>query len=208
MASFYGGQENGPIFNPSPVLILRSCLRRRSLLPVVRPRRTLRPVSRNWLESRPRTTRLALELLQQGFPSNSLSDPNAPELYRSLNPRLVTPYTQQWHLGLEYQLPADTVSRVSYGGFGGLKLFAFYNGNQATPDPNASDRWRRAGPATNNNWPGETGGPCSLTLPRVHPGQYCHPPSITSSTPSARTLQSNYNSLQVRLEKRYSHGLQ
>src|SRR5208282_6670183 len=81
---------------------------------------------------------LPLNVLSQGFPSGALTDPNSPELY-ALDAHLVTPYTQQWHLGLEYQLPADTVLEVSYGGSRGLKLFAFYNGNQEIPSANASD---------------------------------------------------------------------
>ena len=81
---------------------------------------------------------LAAQSTAGGFSNNAntglspLADPNSPELY-SLDPHLVTPYTQQWHVGLEYQLPADTVLEVSYAGSRGLKLFAFYNGNQAVP---------------------------------------------------------------------------
>jgi hypothetical protein len=94
-------------------------------------------------------------------------------------------------MGLEYQLPADTVLEVSYGGSRGLKLFAFYNGNQATPTPDST----------------------LLTAPR-RPAHQCDSmgncnPALDAGIGTFRSnTQSNYNSLQVRLEKRYSHGLQ
>ena len=141
-----------------------------------------------------------MNVLSQGFPANSLTDPNTPNLY-SLDPRLVTPYTQQWHMGLEYQLPRDTVLEVSYAGSRGLKLFAFYNGNQTTPtaDPTEATAPRR--PA-NNAAPGASG-PCALATP-----SNCNPALDTSIGTFRSNTQSNYNSLQVRLERRYSHGLQ
>jgi hypothetical protein len=145
---------------------------------------------------------LPLNVLAQGFPALSLSDPNAPELY-SLDPHLVTPYTQQWHLGLEYQLPADTVLEVSYAGSRGLKLFAFYNGNQAVPVigtdllPTAPRR-----PA-NDPAPGASG-PCTL----ADGGANCNPALDVAIDTFRSNALSNYNSLQIRLEKRYSHGLQ
>jgi hypothetical protein len=178
---FYGGQENGPFSNPSPGF---------------NP-----PFFSSQVFSTPcsaaATNPAALDcsipnlnILAQGFPANSLSDPNTPSLY-SLDPRLVTPYTQQWHLGVEYQLPADTVLEVSYGGSRGLKLFAFYNGNQATP----------------------TADPTALTAPR-RPAHQCDilgncNPALDAAIGTFRSnTQSNYNSLQVRLEKRFSRGLQ
>jgi hypothetical protein len=178
---FYGGQENGPFSNPSPGF---------------NP-----PFFSSQVFSTPCSAAAAnpaaldcsipnFNILAEGFPANSLSDPNTPSLY-SLDPHLVTPYTQQWHLSLEYQLPADTVLEVSYGGSRGLKLFAFYNGNQATP----------------------TADPTALTAPR-RPAHQCDNlgncnPALDAGIGTFRSnTQSNYNSLQVRLEKRYSHALQ
>jgi hypothetical protein len=82
MASFMAGRKTAHSPIQAPASILRSCLRRRSLLPVVRPRRILRPVSRI-ARSRPRTTAACrLNFLQQGFPANSLSQ--RPERARAL----------------------------------------------------------------------------------------------------------------------------
>jgi hypothetical protein len=192
---FYGGQENGPFSNPSPGF---------------NP-----PFFSSQVFSTPCSAAFAnpnfpandcsipnFNVLAQGFPSNSLSDPNTPSLY-SIDPHLVTPYTQQWHLGVEYQLPADTVLEVSYGGSRGLKLFAFYNGNQATPTPDASLATAPRRPA-HNEAPGATG-PCdSIGLDYLN----CNPALDAGIGTFRSNTQSNYNSLQVRLEKRYSHGLQ
>jgi hypothetical protein len=144
---------------------------------------------------------LPLNVLAQGFPLNSLSDPNAPELY-SLDPHLVTPYNQQWHMGFEYQLPADTVLEVSYAGSRGLKLFGFFNGNQAVPVPGTNSLPTAPRRPAQDEAPGASG-PCALDNP-----DNCNP-ALDVSIPTFRSNTfSNYNSLQVRLEKRYSHGIQ
>jgi hypothetical protein len=194
---FYGGQENGPFSNPSPGFNPPFFASQ-----VFNPNCSVPAANAAVLDCSISGT-LPLNVLSQGFPANSLSDPNTPSLY-SLDPHLVTPYTQQWHFGFEYQLPADNVLEISYGGSRGLKLFAFYNANQAIPDPNPSDPLAPRRPANNNDWPGGVGGPCSLATQ----GQFCNPALDASIDTLRSNAQSNYDSLQVRLEKRYSHGLQ
>ena len=117
--------------------ILRSFLRRHTPLPAAPPLPILRPIDCSI--SAANNSGLPLNLLPQGFANNintglsPLSDPNAP----SSTPSIRTwsrPTPSSGTLGLEYQLPADTVLEVSYAGSRGLKLFAFYNGNQAIPD--------------------------------------------------------------------------
>jgi hypothetical protein len=209
---FYGGQENGPFSNPSPGFNPPFMSSESYSYPCTAP--SANPASQDCSISAANNGGLALNRLQAGFSNNvntglsPLSDPNAPELY-SLDPHLVTPYTQQWHLGIEYQLPADTVLEVSYGGSRGLKLFAFYNGNQTVPVlgtdslPTAPRR-----PAQNNDWPGANG-PCDLNPANNYADAgNCNPALDTYIDTLRSNTQSNYNSLQVRLEKRYSHGLQ
>jgi hypothetical protein len=216
---FYGGQENGPFSNPSPgfnppffasqVWATPCTAAVANTTGVVNP--NIGPLDCSI--SPANSPGLPLNVLSQGFagnplsPVNPLSDPNTPSLY-SLDPHLVTPYMQQWHLGFEYQLPADTVLEVSYGGSRGLKLFAFYNGNQATPDANASDPTAPRRPA-HEVTPGATGDSCSLDAFNNTPALYnCNPAFDAGIAAFRSNTQSNYNSLQVRLEKRYSHGLQ
>jgi hypothetical protein len=194
---FYGGQENGPFSNPSPGFNPPFFASQ-----VFNPNCSLPAANGAVLDCSISGT-LPLNVLSQGFPANSLSDPNTPSLY-SLDPRLVTPYTQQWHFGFEYQLPADNVLEISYAGSRGLKLFAFYNANQATPDANGSDPLAPRRPANNANWPGGVGGTCSLATQ----GQFCNPALDAAIDTLRSNAQSNYSSLQVRLEKHYSRGLQ
>jgi hypothetical protein len=118
--------------------------------------------------------------LSSGFPANALVDPNTPLLF-SLDPHLVTPYMQQWHLSTQYELPANTVFEVTYAGSRGLKQYIYLNGNQALPDPSPN--------------------PPPLDTRRPFP-------PIDGFIGWFRSAgQSNYHSLQLRAEKRFSHGL-
>jgi hypothetical protein len=204
---FYGGQENGPFSNPSPgfnpPFFSSESFSPNCTAPSANPTAGQTDCS----ISAANNGGLPLNVLAQGFPTNSLSNPNTPTLY-SIEPRLVTPYTQQWHMGLQYQLPADTVLEVSYAGSRGLKLFAFYNGNQAVPVADPSDPLAPRRPAANNNWPGAAG-PCDNNPANGYAdAANCNPALDTDIATFRSNTQSNYNSLQVRLEKRYSHGLQ
>jgi hypothetical protein len=196
---FYGGQENGPFSNPSPGFNPPFLSSEAFNAPCQAP--SANGSQLDCSISAANNNGLPLNVLSQGFPTTSLSDPNSPELY-SLDPHLVTPYTQQWHLGLEYQLPADTVFEVSYAGSRGLKLFAFYNGNQAVPVLGTDSLPTAPRRPANDEAPGATG-PCTLANP-----QNCNPALDTTIDTFRSNTQSNYDSLQVRLEKRYSHGLQ
>jgi hypothetical protein len=199
---FYGGQENGPFSNPSPGFNPPFLSSESFNTPCAAPTANSASGQVDCSISAANNGGLPLNVLSQGFPSKSLSDPNAPELY-SLDPHLVTPYTQQWHLGLEYQLPANTVLEVSYAGSRGLKLFAFYNGNQAVPVVGTDSLPTAPRRPANDAAPGAAG-PCTL----ADGGANCNAAlDVTIATFRSNT-SSNYNSLQVRLEKRYSHGLQ
>jgi hypothetical protein len=183
---FYGGQENGPYSNPSPGFnppFFRSqafnaqvsdLCSTAPLLPNANLSDTTNCVI-GFLP--PDNTGLAVnDFWTQGFPAGSLSDPNTPVLY-SVDPRLRTPMTHQWHFGAEYQLPSDTVVEISYAGSHGQNLYAFYNGNQIIPT--GTDQGHRPDDDIN----------------------------ASIATFRSNTF-SNYNSLQARLEKRFSHGLQ
>ncbi len=199
---FYGGQENGPFSNPSPGFNPPFLSSEAFNTPCAAPSANPATGQLDCSISSANNSGLALNVLSQGFPSSSLSDPNSPELY-SLYPRLVTPYTQQWHLGVQYQLPSDTVLEVSYAGSRGLKLFAFYNGNQAVPVLGTDSLPTAPRRPANDAAPGATG-PCTLADGAAN----CNPALDVAIDTLRSNAQSNYNSLQVRLEKRYSHGLQ
>jgi len=199
---FYGGQENGPFSNPSPGFNPPFLSSEDFSTPCAAPSANPASGQLDCSISAANNGGLPLNVLSAGFPAASLTDPNAPELY-SLDPHLVTPYTQQWHLGFEYQLPADTVLEVSYAGSRGLKLFAFYNGNQAVPVLGTDSLPTAPRRPANNEAPGGTG-PCTL----ADGGANCNAALDVGIDTFRSNAFSNYNSLQVRLEKRYSHGLQ
>ena len=186
---FYGGQENGPFSFPSPGFNPPYFRQQAFSSPCGTPT----PPDAN--PSDPGNCSIGLKapgpppasgslminnFWTQGYPAGSLTDPNNPLLY-SLAPDLRTPMMQQWHLGVQYQLPAQTVLELSYAGSHGIHLFGFYNGNQALPssDPNAALAPRRPFPAVDG----------SIDM-------------LRSNTVS------NYNSLQAHLEKRLGHGLE
>src|SRR6202050_4595825 len=214
---FYGGQENGPYSNPSPGFnppffsseSFSTPCGNLAANPGVTPGQPLNCsiASLNMNGS---------NTLANGFPPTALSNPNTPELY-SVSPNLRTPYTQQWHFGVQYQMPADTMLDVSYAGSRGLKLFGFYNGNEAAlatlPQyaalcianfggvlacPTAERR-----PAHGVAPGAPPGSTCDLS-----PTDDCDPVFDTSIATFRSNDVSNYNSLQVRFEKRPSHGLQ
>lgn len=183
---FYGGQENGPYSNPSPgfnppFFSIQSFNVNCGL------------ASANPAPGQTDCSIPNFNVLSQGFPATSLSDPNTPLLF-SVDPNLRTPYNQQWHFGLQYQLPAQSLIEVSYAGSRGTKLFAFYNGNQAVPTPDQ----------TADLLPRRPVHTCNTTLlPNCDPSVF----DTTINTFRSNAF-SNYNSLQARLQKRLSRGLQ
>jgi Carboxypeptidase regulatory-like domain/TonB dependent receptor len=183
---FYGGQENGPFSNPSP-----------GFNPPFFSIESLNlPCSRSSANPAPGQTDCSIpnfNVLANGFPANSLADPNTPQLY-TVDPKLRTPYNQQWHMGVQYQLPADTMLDFSYAGSRGLKLYAFYNGNQAVPTIDQSALLAPRRPVHTCN---------TTLLPDCDPSVF----DTTIATFRSNAF-SNYHSLQARLQKRFTHGLQ
>ncbi len=176
---FYGGQESGPFSFPSPGFNPPYFLQQSFSSPCGSPVIPSTALCAIGFKPPSDTTQAIGNFWTTGYPATSLSDPNNPLLY-SIDRNLKTPMMQQWHLGFEYQLPSQTVLGISYAGSQGTHLYGFYNGNQALPstDPNAPLAPRRPFPAVDG------------TID-----------AFRSNT------NSNYNSLQVSLEKRMTHGL-
>jgi len=184
---FYGGQEDGPYSFPSPGFNPPFFNQQAFASPCGSPA----PPDANPADASncaiglkpgpPVDSSLMINnFWTQGFPATSLSDSNNPLLY-SIAPDLRTPLVHQWHLGIEYQLPAETVLELSYAGSRGQHLYGFYNGNQAIPsdDPNEPLAPRRPFPAVDG------------TIAALRSNTF-----------------SNYDSLQAHLEKRLTHGLE
>ena len=199
---FYGGQENGPYSNPSPGFNPPFFVTQSFNQPCFSPSANPNPGQVDCSISASNSG-LPLNVLSQGFPAASLTDPNTPILF-TVSPKIRTPFTQQWHLGFQYQLPSQTVLEISYAGSHGSDLYNFYNGNQAVPNATFCNTPPNSGPAT-----------CP-TAPR-RPVQMCDdsvfPPNCNGVFDTGIDLLrsdgfSNYNSLQVRLEKNFSNGLE
>src|SRR5579862_7351812 len=188
---FYGGEENGPYSNPSPGFNPPFFITENFISPCSAP-------TANASAGDCRVSQIPA--LAGGFPANSLVDPNTP-IFFSVDKNLRTPYMQQWHLSIERQLPADSVFTLTYAGSKGTKLYTFFNGNQAAPDPNPNDATAPRRPVS-ATLIGATS-PCSLANP-----ENCTPVFDTGIDWFRSTGSSNYNSLQASFEKRFAKGLQ
>jgi len=193
---FYGGQENGPYSNPSPGFNPPFFTNESFTSPCSGPTAITTVPNADC-----RVTKIPA--LAGGFPTDSLTDPNTPILF-SVDKNLRTPYMQQWHMSFERELPANSVFTLTYAGSKGTKLYTFFNGNQAAPDPNPNDAIapRRPVFATLISNPPPLN-PCSL----AHP-EDCTPVFNTGIDWFRSTGSSNYHSLQASLEKRFAKGLQ
>ena len=180
---FYGGEENGPFSNPSPGFNPPFFVTQQFVEPC------FLPSANPNLASQGDDCATALTNLFQGFPANSLVDPNTPTLF-SEGPNLPTPYTQQWHFGFQYQLPVQMLLDISYAGSHGADLYGMYNGNQAQPNVAFCTAL------------GDSPQTCPTAPRRAFP-------AVDAGIDTLRANDySNYNALQARLEKRFSGGLQ
>ena len=213
---FYGGQENGPYSNPSPGFNPPFFSAESFSTPCGNLAANPAYPAGNALNCSVAALNIGgSNTLANGFPATALSNPNAPEVY-SIDPNLRTPYNQQWHFGVQYQMPADTVLDVSYAGSHGLKLFGFYNGNEAPPatlpqfGTLCATNFTLLGCPTAPRRPAHAvapGAPAGSTCALL-PTDDCDPVfDINIATFRSNDI-SNYNSMQVRFEKRPTHGLQ
>jgi hypothetical protein len=103
-----------------------------------------------------------------------------------------TPYTEQWNIGVQQQLARDLLLEVNYVGNNGKNLSGFFNVNDPLPGPGTIC------PPT----------PCStVTNAKPRPATP-YAPTLGSMSENANVATSHYNGLQVKLDKRFSNGLQ
>jgi len=192
---FYGGDENGPYSNPSPGFNPPFFVTQSYNVPCFLS-------SANPALGANDCAIPGLNVLSQGFPSNALTNPNTPLLF-AVSSNLRTPFTQQWHFGFQYQLPADSVLEVSYAGSHGADLYNYYNGNQAVPEPG----FCTTPPNTPGNCPTDARRPAKVCDYSTFPPT-CNDVFDTAINELRSDGYSNYSSLQVRWEKNFTHGLQ
>ena len=117
----------------------------------------------------------------------------APVSFWGMDPTLKTPYGQQWSLQVQYEPWPNWVLDVGYVGSNGVNLYNVREANPALPGPGAH--------AGNTDF--------RRVLNQGHPQSEQFGGGVFGSIPLLRSdRNSNYNSLQVNLTKRFSRGLQ
>lgn len=125
------------------------------------------------------TDGLTLDTGFQNAIDNGLINSIATPSLRGSVPNINTPYSQQFNLSYEYAIQNNLVATISYVGSNARHLTVF-------PDPNSPAALLNSSGNTNN----------------VRPF-----PGFGGAAFSAYTGGSNYNSLQAKIERRYSNGL-
>jgi Carboxypeptidase regulatory-like domain/TonB dependent receptor len=167
---FFNGDEAGPYSNPSPGFNPPYFISQTFAAPCGLPS----------YSAAQDCSVPGISTLSQGFPANSLIDPNTPTLF-ALDPNLRMPYVIQWHLSTQYQLSDKTIVEVAYVGSKSNRSYIFLNGNQAQP----------------------TADPSAATAPR-RPFPY-----VDASIGYLKSAgSSNYNGLQTSFQQRLNHGLE
>lgn len=92
-----------------------------------------------------------------------------------------TAYSQQWHGGIQRQLAADLLFELDYVGSRGVKQALFTNINSALPGP-------------------------GLVGTAAHPRPYGN--ELGAMSEMSNSASSIYHSMQIKVEKRFSNGLQ
>lgn len=130
----------------------------------------------------------AINLLSQGLPTGLAPtpadfNPNQPAgNYSEAGENNRTPYTQSFSFNLQRLLPGSIVAEIGYVGTKGTRLPGEVDGDPAPPGNPATEQQRRIYAATL--------------------------PNVTGITYYINAFSSIYHSLQIKVEKRFSHGLQ
>jgi hypothetical protein len=113
----------------------------------------------------------------------------------AVDQHLKTPYVMNWNLNVQQELSKSTLLQVGYVANHGVKLYSVTDINQVNPA--LDDGSEAFGRPLNTNCPAPEGlgigGPCF--------------PYVGFLSNLSNRSNSSYNSLQVTLTKRYSHGL-
>jgi len=114
----------------------------------------------------------------------------------TLNNNFTVPYSTNYNLTIERELPAQTILRLGYVGATGKKLFTSYSFNPTTPAGVAACV---ADPACSSD---------PLNQPVNFPTHYAYDGSIwTNAGQQTNGGWSHYNALQVTVDKRFTHGV-
>jgi len=121
----------------------------------------------------------------------------------AVNPKLGTPYVEQWNLDVQQSLSRNTLLQVAYVGNHGVNLYSITDPNQVNPfssleDPANCDHCESEGRPLNEN--------CSVGAGGLGRGGPCFP-YIGFMQLLSNQANSIYHSGQVTLTHNFSHGL-
>jgi hypothetical protein len=125
-----------------------------------------------------------------------------------VNPNRVSPYNQQWQISVQQELPSHVVVEAAYVGMLSVKELESYNLNDlpdqylplgAAQNTSVKNPFQGVFPATSSLGQSATISQRQLWL--------LYPQFTSLTMNGANTGTSTYNALQVRVEKRLSHGL-
>jgi hypothetical protein len=115
-----------------------------------------------------------------------------------MDPNFATPYGQQWNLQVQYELKRDWLVEMGYVGTNGVKLLNRRQINPADPTPTAAF----PNPSTANTNP-------RRILNKGNPQDAQFGGAVFGGiTDQLTDANSNYNSLQIGVTKRFSHGFE
>ncbi len=113
-----------------------------------------------------------------------------------------TPYLQQWGFNVQYAIKPNLLVELGYQGSHGLREPIQWIFNQASPPPQIGNP--NNGLQFDSQCPGGAPGPnCSPYQDRVPYRNF-----VRNSFANANILQSKYNAMTFKVDKRFSHGLQ
>jgi len=116
-----------------------------------------------------------------------------PITFWGLDQNLTTPYTQQWSLQVQYELLPNWLLEVGYVGANGVNLYSLREANPAVPGPGANPGNSDARRILNQGHPW-------IEQLGINP--------FSNILIYSNDRNSNYNSLQTNLTKRFSRGFQ
>ncbi len=128
------------------------------------------------------------------YPNYNLPVPGTPaDAEHTMGRHNRTPYSEQWNFGVQRELANNLMLEVEYVGDGGRHMSLFTNANDPQPGPGVVGQ------------PGHFR-PYQYADPLF--GTYPSSPGFGADSLEQNSVSSDYNGLQVKLDKKFSNGLQ
>jgi hypothetical protein len=128
------------------------------------------------------------------YPNYNVPVPGTPaDAQHTMGRHNRTPYSEQWNGGIQRELANNLMLEVQYVGDGGRHMSLFTNRNDPEPGPGSV------------GFPGHFR-PYQYADPLM--GTYPSSPGLGADSEMENSVSSSYNALQVKLDKKFSNGLQ